>query len=187
VFYNKILQIISSSFYEDDETSVPEIETHSDIESLVKALEGELTLNPSVVEFLLKNPNFKQNLESQGWINAAQAERVAEMATLGNQFFTYDTSERYSAPRRIDFDKLTDYDAKTLAKDETVILCTLTKGSLSKLNSKVYKSYLKAKKKVEEQKTARQKSAETRKKNAQAKRVEAARKLLLEAGELDKK
>ena len=187
-FYDKIVQVISNhcgEYYDGCGGESPSVITYDTPEALVLALQGELTSH-EVVKTLLANNSFRAALERQGWCDLEQATKVAEKATLGTEFFLWETKESYSSPRKIDFDKLTKYAADHLAKDGTVLLCTITKGSLHKLNRKVHTAYLAAKKKVEEKKKAAKKGAETRAQKKREKKLAEAKKLLQEAGELDK-
>lgn len=185
MFYNKIVQIISSGCdydWDDHHEGPPVVTTYDTAESLVDVIVGELS-TCSIIKKLLANDAFVKQLEAAGWANLEQAEKVAEKATLGTSFYIWDTKESYARPRKIDFDKLRVYEADQLAKDSTELLCNITKGSLRKLNRKVYDSYLKAKKKAEERKVAAKKGAETRAANRKQKKIDAAKKLLKEAGE----
>ena len=186
-FYNKTVQIISiadDGCYECGGGGSTTVDTYHTAESLTKALSYEFA-KKDVVKALLDNERFRTALEDQGWCNLEQATKVAEKATLGTQFFIYEP-HRYGSVRKVNFDKLSKYDADLLAKEGTVLLCEITKGSLSKLNRKVYSSYLAAQKKIDARKQAAKKGAETRARKRKEKKIAAAKKLLKEAGELDK-
>lgn len=184
-FYNSIVQIISSkceSYCDGCDHEAPAVTEISSIAALIDAFQGDLNGRPAVKK-LLSHSTFKDRLKELGWINLAQAEKVSKKATLGTEFYIWDTRQSYSRPRAIDFDKLTAFDAEDLAKDTTKLLCSLTKASLHKLNRKVYNKLKEAKKKIAIRQKAAKKGAVARAKKAKAKKIAAAKKLLAEAGE----
>lgn len=184
-FYNKLVQIISSecdSYYDGCNSEAPSVTTIENASELIQTFLSELSSHPSV-EQLLKNTAFTDRLKALGWINLAQAEKVSKKATLGTEFFIWDNKGYNSSPRAIDFDKLTAYDAENLAKDTTRLLCTITKGSLNKLNRKIYTKLLEAKERIKTRQEAAKRGAATRAKKAKDKKIAAAKKLLAEADE----
>lgn len=189
-FYDKLVQVISRSCenmcYYDHCDCPPVARSYDNALDLVTNL-GSYFHDKLVVEKLLSDQHFVDQLKAQGWVNIKQAEEVSEKATLGTEFFLWNLDRRnhYATyPTAVDFDKLTDYDAKELAKDDTKILCTITKGSLKRLNGKVYRSYLAAKKKLKEKQQKAKDRAAKRAATIKQKKLAEAKELLKEAGEL---
>lgn len=151
---------------------------------LAKLLVGELSYSHPAMDELLKNDAFREALRRQGWIDAAQIERIEKNAEPIKRFYILEREQGYRGYQihQIDLENMQWYQADKLAPEDSQILQVISKSSLKKLNPKAYKEYLEAKKRLEALKKKNKKAAETRAANKKAKKLAEAKALLEKEG-----
>lgn len=139
--------------------------------------------NQEALSKLLDNQYFALKLQHQGWRDVKSIKDAKEKIIAGTRFYTYEP--RGWGLHEVKPTKVRPTDAHSLAKPTTLLLQEIDKQSLKELCPEVWKHYQKAKKEADEAEAKKKAQAEARKKKQKAKKLEAAKKLLKEAGELE--
>lgn len=128
-------------------------------------------------------------LKNHGWVHAASAESRAKKKELEQKFHLFVKQgssylSYYTQFSELDLDNVTDEQLKQLAGNAEIVQKVTAKSVLSEKDYKRLKAIEKAKAEAAEKKAKTEKTKAAKKK---AKEIEAAKKLLEEAGELSQK
>ena len=181
--YNeKVLLISTGNYYEDgDQPTVytREIDSCTD---LAKSLANDIANDHNAMQALLANKEFVAALDRVGFRDVAKIQDIEAKISAGKRFYTYETTNYGGSLREVDLTKIEGYQADHLASEKVLILQSIDKSQMAKVNSGAYKRMLGAKKRIEAAAVARTAKAAGRAEKKKQKELENARKLLKEAG-----
>lgn len=182
--YNeKVLLISTGSYYEEGDTPTVHTQEIDSCTQLMKLLVNDLANNVDAMKVLLENKYFVDALDRAGFRDVAKIQDIEAKISAGKRFYTYQTNGGYGGSLvEVDLTNLVGYQAEHLASEKVLILQSIDKSQMAKINSGAYKKMLGAKKRIEAAAKARTAKAAGRAEKKKQKELENARKLLQEAG-----
>lgn len=164
----------NSSYHYEEEASIHlrEIDSLQDIIDLFSDDFEE------AIEILLKDPRFIDCLKNSGYVNMDKIEDNDKKILAGKEFYIY----RNFCLEKFNFDRMTDYDSASLADDNSLLLQSINKSSLSKINKPAYDKMIKKRKVIEAEVKRKKEKAAASRERAKQRAIEKARKLLEESG-----
>lgn len=184
-FQRKVLLISTGEYYSEDDTPSVYSQELSTCTEVVNALANDIAYDHNAMQALLKNKAFIEALDRAGFRDVEKIQDVEAKISAGKRFYAYDTNTYgYGSLREIDLTNMQPYEAERLASEKVLILQSVEKSSLSKVNNTAYRRMLGAKKRIEAAAKARTAKAAQRAEKKKQKEIEKAKQLLTEAGEL---
>jgi hypothetical protein len=188
MFYGKKVLILETEgdCYDCGGSDQVKVTVVEDAKTFVAQMAQELANNIQAMDALLANEQFKKALDQRGFRDLAKCRKIADRAVLENRYYICNFgSGSYPHMREVDIENVSTYEAEDLSKKDTMLFQSVGISTLKKNNPKAYKAYQKA----EEAKNKRAKAAAekkaAKKEQQRQKEIEAAKRLLEEAGELD--
>lgn len=183
--YNqKVLLISTGNYYEDGDIPTVYTQEIDSCVNLAKSFASDLANDHNAMQALLANKEFIAALDRAGFRDVAKIQDVEAKISAGKRFYTYETTNYGGSLREVDLTKIEGYQADHLASEKVLILQSIDKSQISKVNSGAYKRMLGAKKRIEAAAKARTAKAAQRAEKKKQKELEKAKQLLVEAGEL---
>lgn len=183
-FQRKVLLISTGEYYSEDDTPSVYSQELSTCTEVVNALANDIAYDHNAMQALLKNKAFIEALDRAGFRDVEKIQDVEAKISAGKRFYAYDSQGYAGSLREIDLTNMQPYEAERLASEKVMILQSVEKSSLSKVNNAAYRRMLGAKKRIEGAAKARTAKAAQRAEKKRAKEIEKAKQLLTEAGEL---
>lgn len=179
MFYDKKVLVIESAPYDENlNIQVQEISTANE---LVNKFVQDISNDTNAIDTLLQNDYFVKALDAKGYRNIEKLKRVEDKVTASKRYYVYSPGS-YSGGslRELNLDNLTAYDLE----DQKILLQSVNRSCLAKINPKVYKRFQELEKRKAENEILKQERAKKRAEKKKQKEIEAAKKLLESAGEL---
>lgn len=182
--YNeKVLFISTGSCYEEGDTPTVYTQEIDSCTQLMKLLVNDLANNVEAMKVLLENRYFVAALDRAGFRDVAKIQDIEAKISAGKRFYTYQTTGSYGGSLvEVDLTNLIGYQAEHLASEKVLILQSIDKSQMEKINPGAYKKMLGVKKRTEAAAKARTAKAAGSAEKKKQKAIENARKLLQEAG-----
>lgn len=181
-FQKKVLVVSTGEYYDEHDTPTVYIQEIDSCTDLVKCLVSDIANDHNAMQALLANKDFVAALDRAGFRDVAKIQDIEAKISAGKRFYTYETTNYGGSLREVDLTKIEGYQAEHLASEKVLILQSIDKSQISKVNSGAYKRMLGAKKRIEAAAKARSAKAAGRAEKKKQKELENARKLLQEAG-----
>ncbi len=188
MFYGKKILVLNvdSDCYDCGGGSNVRVTEVDDVKSLVFQIVQELANDAQAMDALLSNEQFKKALDRRGFRDLSRCRKVADRVVLENRYFicNFGTSG-YPHMKEVDIENIQTYEGEDLSKKDTMLFQSVGLTTLKKTSPKAYKAYQKAKEIKEKRAAAAAEKRAAKKEADRQKEIDAARKLLAEAGELD--
>ena len=183
-FQKKVLLISTGESYSEDDTPSVYSQELNSCADVVNALVNDVAYDHSAMQVLLGNKAFLEALDRAGFRDVEKIKDVEAKISAGKRFYVYDVSGYSNSLKEIDLTNMGRYEAERLGSEKVMILQSVDKSSLSKVNNTAYRHMLGFKKRMEAAAKARTAKAAQRAERKKAKEIEKAKQLLTEAGEL---